>query len=150
MVLAVILAAFSLVIPQYLNDQNGFLKSAVNHELLAILGFIVALTLGKAGDLHIELNRLEDQTGRPFLNTRIAIKRSYHSLIIAFILAGALVIMKPNFIQNPTAMAFVNSAAILIVYFNVAILYDITATVFKIPPVGQIEKVETDEPAKTK
>ena len=150
MVLAVILATFSLIIPQYLNDQNGFLKSAVNHELLAILGFIVALTLGKAGDLHIELNRLEDQTGRPFLNTRTAIKRSYHSLIVAFILAGALVIMKPNFIQNPTAMAFVNSAAILIVYFNVAILYDITATVFKIPPVGQIKKVETDEPAKTK
>jgi hypothetical protein len=137
--LAIILLAISFFRPDFLSDQNEFLKSAVNHELLAILGFVVALTLGKAGDIHVELNRIQDLTGKKFLNTRSAIKKSYKSLIIGFLIAGALVIVKPNLIQNPMLIAVINSIAILIVYFSLAVLYDITATVFKIPPAKEIE-----------
>ncbi len=137
-ILTVSLTIISICYPSYLNDENGFLKGAVNHELLAVLGFVVALTLGKAGDIHVELNRIQDQTGKQFKNTRKAIKRSYQSLIVAFLIAGVLVVVKPNLVSEPVLIALVNSLAIILVYFSVAVLYDITATVFGIPPAKDI------------
>lgn len=143
-VLAIILLTISFIEPFYLSDSNGFLKEFVNHEFLAILGFIVALTLGSAGNIHLELNRLEDKTDKPFTRTRTAIKKSAVSLVIAFFAAGILVIFKPLLIQKPIFSAVANSMAILIVFFNLAVLYDLAETVFAIPTVKKIKELTGD------
>jgi cation transport ATPase len=138
--LTVALLAISFRAPFYLSDSNSFLRDFVNHEFLAILGFIVALTLGFAGNIHLELNRLEDETGNAFRRTRAAVKRSAISLMAAFIVAGALVVIKPMLIQEPIYAAVANSIAIVIVFFNLAVLYDLSETVFGIPTVKKIKE----------
>ncbi len=143
--LTVILLTISICRPYYLADTNTFLKEFVNHEFLAILGFIVALTLASAASLHLELNRIEDQTDKQFINTRLAVKRSALSLLAAFVIAGALVIIKPMLLPIPTYAALANSFAILIVFFNIAVLYDLSATVFGIPTIKRIKELSGDD-----
>jgi len=140
-ILAVILLTISLCSPLSLSDNNTFLKEFVNHEFLAILGFIVALTLGSAANIHLELNKLEDQTGQPFVRTRKKLKLSATSLVAAFLIAGALVIVKPLLRSEPEYSAIANTFAILIVFFNLSVLYDLTTTVFAIPTVKKIKEL---------
>ncbi len=146
MLLILTLLIISFVRPLNLSDNNEFLKEFVNHEFLSILGFIVALTLGFAGNIHLELNRLEDATDQPFTRTRAALKKSALSLILAFVAGGALVIFKPLLIEKSIFEALANSGAIVIVFFNLAILYDLSGTVFGIPTVKKIKEKTNGKP----
>ncbi len=137
--LATVLTVISFVAPHLLDDRNKFLSSFVNHELLATLGFIVAVTLASAANVHFELNRIEDQTNKKFTRTRKSLKRSANSLLLLFILAGFVVIIKPLLPNPPNYnVAIFNSIAICIVFFNLSVLFDLTRTVFLIPSVKEI------------
>lgn len=132
--LATILIAVSTCHPYYLSDAgNSFFKSFVNHELLSVLGVIFTITLASAASLHLELNKIEERTGEQFLPARGAIKASAYSLVAAFALAFCLVVVKPIVATNQHWSALLNSAVVLIFVFNIAILADLTAAVFRIP-----------------
>lgn len=141
--LAILLTLISYYNPYYLSDSNAFLKNFINHEFLSILGFIVALTLASAANLHLELNKIEDQTGKTFKRTRAAIRNSARSLVLAFMAAGVLVIFKPLLIDEPMYSALANSIAIVIVFFNLAILHDLTETIFSIPTIKKIKEIRS-------
>lgn len=137
--MATVLLSISFCQPHLLSDSNSFLHNFVNHELLATLGFIVAVTLASSGGLHLELNKLEDETGNEFVRTRKSVRRSAYSLIALFAAAGVLVIVKPLLPSFPVNAAVANSIAILIVFFNLSVLYDLTRTTFAIPTVKKIK-----------
>lgn len=145
--LATILTVISFVAPYLLDDRNTFLAGFVNHELLATLGFIVAVTLASAANVHFELNRIEDQTNRKFLRTRKSLGRSAYSLLFLFMLAGLVVTLKPLLPSPPSYnVALANSIAICIVFFNLSVLFDLTRTVFAIPSVKEINQRHEDSP----
>ena len=132
--LATILLSTSICSPYYLSDDgNEFFKNFVNHELLSVLGVIVTITLASSASLHLELNKLEEQTGERFSGARSAIKISSYSLIAIFGAAFALVMVKPWVASNQHASAALNSIVILIFLFSLAILADLTMAVFRIP-----------------
>lgn len=124
--------------PQWLNDDNSFLHNFVNHELLATLGFIAAVTLASAASLHFELNRLEDETEQAFVNSRRSICLSVYSLLVLFGMAIVLVVVKPLLPEVPYAPALANSMALLILYFYISVMWDITSTVLAIPTARKI------------
>lgn len=132
-ILVVIGCEVALWQPDYLSDKNTFLLNFVNHELLAFLGVIVTITLASAASLHLEFNRIQERTSEAFPEARRAIKYSAYSLIVAFMAAFALVVVKPVFADTLTKQAFCNIAALLIILFNVVVLVDITRAVFRIP-----------------
>lgn len=137
-IMAMGLVALSLCRPHWLNDDNSFLHNFVNHELLATLGFIAAVTLASAASLHFELNRLEDDTGQTFTHSRRSICRSAYSLLILFGISIILVVVKPLLPDRPSAAALANSVALLIIYFYISVMWDITATVLAIPTARKI------------
>ena len=49
----------SVVRPDFLGDDNIFLKNFVNHEFLNILGLILAITLASVANIHLAFNRIE-------------------------------------------------------------------------------------------
>lgn len=121
--------------PWVLSDQNKFLREFVNHELLNVLGVIMAITLASAANLHLEFNKIEDAANRTFLTkTRSAVKLSAFSLITLFSLAVVAVVIKPHVSESDVAMSFVNGFALLIVLFNILVLVDLTKLVFSIEP----------------
>jgi len=136
-----VLLTVSCAHPSFLNDQNEFLAKFVNDQLLSILGFIVAVTLASAASVHFELNKLEDEAGKPFNRTRRALRRSSYSLIVLFAVAGIVIIIKPLLPSQRYGHAFANSVAILIVYFNLSVLLDLTRTVFKIPSIAEAKRI---------
>lgn len=144
--LATVLLSISFSAPWLLDDSNEFLKKFVAEDLLATLGFILAVTLASAASLHLELNKIEDATGKPFTRTRGSVRRSAYSLTGLFAAALALVIVKPLLPPVDFNAAVANSFAILILYFNLSVLYDLTRTVFKIPSVSSIKARDNDDP----
>lgn len=133
MTLTLAIGIISCAQPQWLSDQNGFLKGFVNHELLAVLGVIVTITLASAASLHLELNRLEDTTSEEFSEARFATRAYAYLLIALFAFALALVVLKPLLAANEHWEAAFNGAAIWIISLNILAWIDLTGAVFAIP-----------------
>lgn len=128
-----LLATIGARAPAALSDTNDFLKTFLGNDLLSTLGFIIAVTLASIANIQLSLNQAEAQTERSFVQTRSALKRSALTLIVLFGCSVGLVTSKPILANDiPTQTAF-NCAALLIIYVSLEVLWDITATIFKIP-----------------
>ncbi|WP_146190663.1 hypothetical protein [Marinicauda salina] len=138
LILAATLLAISFCDPYILSDENDFLHNFVGHQLLSTLGFILAITLASAANIHLELNRLESEATIKFERTRKSISYSAYSLIAIFLISFGLVIIKPVVADSHFDESIANLIAILLVYFNLSVLYDLTRTVHKIPPVSKL------------
>lgn len=135
--LAAVLLATSICRPYYLSDTgNSFFKGFVTSEMLSFLGVVVTITLASAANLHLELNKLEERTAEHFSEARDAIRHSAYALLGLFALAFVAVMVKPAVAGN-VGSATVNSLAILIVLFSLAVLADLTMAVFRIPAMEQ-------------
>jgi len=146
--LGAILLSASFCAPYYLSDDgNTFFKNFATHELLSVLGVIVTITLASAANLHLALNKLQDEIDDDFTEARAAIRLSSHALIAAFVLAGVLVMAKPTAVPTQTVTALFNSGVVLLLVFSVAVLWDLTAAVFDIPPLKDL-KARQDEKGK--
>lgn len=126
--------------PHWINDKNNFLFNFVNHEFLSLLGVIVSLTIASTGQLHLSLNELEREAGKRFLfKTRSNVKTSAYCLIILFVAALFLVVLKGALFNEPsdwkdTAFAFINGSAIMIVLWSSLILASIIQIIFRVEP----------------
>jgi|SRR5450631_3900753 hypothetical protein len=121
--------------PSYLSDQNTFMHHFVNHELLALLGIIMTITLASAASLHLEFNKIEEKFQKHGLtNTRRGVMQGAYGLIFGFLLAMALVVFKPLLPHSEGAEAVVNGLALIILLFNVLILLELTQLAFAIKP----------------
>ncbi len=123
----------ALVAPGHLDDSNTFLKGFVTHELLGVLGVILAITLASASQIHLTLNRIEETyQKRRFVKTRRNIKQAATWLIVLFACAVALLTVKSALPVQPTYQAVTNGLALLIVLIVILILVDLTQLIFAI------------------
>lgn len=68
-------------------------------------------------------------------------RRSAYSLLAMFGIGAILVIVKPLLPSPAYNAAVANAIAILLIYFNLSVLYDLTRTVFKIPSITAIKAI---------
>ena len=121
--------------PSYLSDKNDFMHHFVNHELLALLGIIMTITLASAAGLHLEFNKIEEKFQKRGLTiTRRGVIQGAYGLIFLFLFAVAIVVLKPLIPHSDAAEAVVNGLALIILLFNVLILLDLTQLAFSIKP----------------
>jgi hypothetical protein len=123
--------------PAALSDVNSFLKQFVNHEFLNIIGIIVAITTASAANVHLELRRLEAmyKFKDGFERTRNEVKRGAFALIVLFGSGVVLVVIKPLLPQNEHMMALINGAALLIILWNILVLWALVGLAFKVGPI---------------
>jgi hypothetical protein len=136
--------------PTFIDDNNGFLKDFLDNDLLSVLGFITAVTLASAANIHLHLNQLQNDTGLPFNRARKSLGKSAYSLIFLFGAALVVVTIKPTLPSTPRWQAIANSAAILILYFNLSVLFDLTRATFRIPSSSSILEKRKQEKEKRK
>lgn len=139
--LCAVFTCISAYSPSWINDNNSFLASFVNHEFLALLGVIVSITLASMGQLHLTLNEIEKDAGQRFLfKTRRNVKSSAYALILLFIFGLLLVVVKGSISgansasKDHIAFAFINGASIIVVVWASMILASIMQAVFAITP----------------
>ena len=116
--------------PDWMSDQNEFLKEFVNHEYLNILGVILAITLASLSQLHLSLRRVEKSHNVSLEDVRAEIKSSAIFLILGFLVGLILVVCKPLIIFGISGGSLVNSACMVILIFYILVLSDITLSVF--------------------
>lgn len=119
--------------PAVLSDSNLFLKKFVDEGLLDVLGVILAITVASAGQLHLTLNQAEERRGKIiFTRTRPGVRQATYMLIVLFIAAVVLVVIKPIMAGGPWAQSLFNGFALFIVVWNVLLLLSLTQGIFGI------------------
>lgn len=131
---AAVLLAVSALYPSAFSDGgNSFLKDFMDNDVLSVLGFITALSNASILSIFLHLNYLEDEVEFIATNTRRGLRLSAISLVVIFLAAFAIVILKPILPAWEVASAIANALGILLVVFALSVLRDITLTVIKIP-----------------
>ena len=132
--------------PETIDDTNLFFKDFVNHELLNVLGVIVAITLASAANLHLQFNELEDAAKKQFLvKTRRSLTNSVYLLILIFGTALLVVILKPISAASSEVQAFFNGLATILLIVSLLTLVDISRLVFKVPSKSALQGSRTGE-----
>lgn len=130
--LAVVVAC-AVAMPQVLSNGNQFLNGFVNHELLAILGIIMTITLASAASLHLEFNKIEERYKKEGLReTRRGVKQGAYCLIVLFLVAVVLVVVRPLAAGTPAVEALFNGTALILLLWNVLVLIELTQLAFSI------------------
>jgi hypothetical protein len=125
----------ALVAPTILSDAgNSFLKGFVNHELLSILGVILAISLGTAAQLHLAFNKIEEDYRAPgaLSKPRHSVHTSAFWLVGLFVGAIFLVAVKPLLAKAPWSEALFNGGALIILGMFVMSLVDLLRTAFAV------------------
>lgn len=140
---ATIVVVIALVMPTILSDDgNYFLKNFVNHEFLAILAVILAISLGSAAQLHLTFNKIEEDYGErgALNNARRSVHTSAYWLVGLFVAAVFLVVIKPLLAKAPWSQALFNGGALVIMILFVMELVDLLKTTFAVEP-----KIDDDQ-----
>jgi uncharacterized membrane protein len=132
-------AAVSIILvatrPEWVSDQNIFLRDFVSHEFLGLLGVILAITLASVANIHLEFNKIEERYQKVGLTkSRSNIKKGAYWLIGLFIVGVIIAVTKPIINVGATSQGVANMAALFIVLWQVLILVSLTQLVFAIPP----------------
>lgn len=68
--------------PEWVGDNNSFLKNFVNHEFLNLLGVILAITLASVAQIHFQFNQIEERAGkRGLTKSRANLSKNAYYLI---------------------------------------------------------------------
>lgn len=119
--------------PEWIGDSNGFLRDFINHEFLNILGVILAITLASLSQLHLSLGKLKPALGDDGLSQiKGEIRSSAVWLILGFIFGIVAVAIKPLVVWGEAGAASINVFCMLILFFYILVLSDITLSVFDI------------------
>ncbi len=137
---AIILLSIYFCMPAHLSDENNFFMKFVSQELLSTLGVMLTIVISLAAYLHFELNKLEEKTGGNFDKTRSKVKLSVNALILVFILAFGVVIIKPIVAVSLNSEAAFNGLSIFFMAVNISVLIDLNRTIFKIPAIKKKKK----------
>jgi hypothetical protein len=142
-VIAAALAACVVGNPAWLSDKNNYLKEFTTHDMLPVLGVVLAITLASAAQLHLEFNKIEELAGRRFLrNSRSGVRKAAYVLIWLFFGAVLVMLVKSIVNVNERVEAICNSLAIFFLIFSIFILISITEAVFGIPVQGKVDHEE--------
>ncbi|MBB2174228.1 hypothetical protein [Gluconacetobacter asukensis] len=126
------LMVVSVSAPWVLCDKNTFLLNFVNHEMLGFLGITVTITLASGATLFLDLNKMEEKIGKNiFKKSKLAIRNSCYCLIILLAASVVLVTIKPLTPDTEICRSLFNSMALIIVFANIGIMFDITSMVFQ-------------------
>lgn len=136
--LAFAVVAFALMAarPDWIGDNNRFLRDFVNHEFINVLGVTLAITLASSAQIHLAFNRIEEmhRVRNALEGTRKTLRQSTYWLISLFLVGVAVVTIKPIAASGEVGCAFFNMAALFILLWHILILISITQLVFAIEP----------------
>ena len=132
---AIVLVSIVICRPAWVSDNNQFLREFVGYGYLNVLGVIFAISLASLAQVHLSLNRIEQQRQEKYFSeTRREIKEAAYLLIGLFGLAVVIVIAKPLACTTQTETAIANSLSIFVLVTYVLILLDIITAVFSLEP----------------
>lgn len=136
-VAAALTIAFATFATHVLSDENKALSSFVEHELIATMGVILAITLASITQLHLTFNKIEEDYKKKgaLSKTRAGVRSAAYGLIALFFGASFLALGKTSIAGSDHFLhALFNGASLVLLLWTLLILIAITETIFAIPP----------------
>jgi len=132
-------AVSTVSVPTFL-AENIFLQGFINHEILALLAIILAITFASVANIHLALNRIIMRTvGRKKERGQQAsqkVRREVNSnawlLFWAFIVCVISLIVKGSMPDHTYIVSAMNGVALAVLLLNVLVFYDIYRAIFAI------------------
>lgn len=141
-----IVAALTITAPAVL-ARNAFLNGFVTHEILALLAVVLTITLASVANIHLTITRIikskfadEDKGRLAAAPARSEINSNAWALFWAFLTCVVVLVLKGAYPTEPYLVSLMNGSALLILFFNLLVLYDIYQTVFDLAEAGHGEK----------
>ena len=136
--------------------KNNFLQQFVNHEILALLAIILAITFASMANIHLALNRIVMRAfgRRTALGQRSseAVRREINSnawwLFWAFIVCVISLIVKGSMPDHVYIVSAMNGVALTVLLLNVLVFYDIYRAIFAIVGSGVDSSEDSDDDSK--
>lgn len=120
-----IFAAVSIFKPSLLS-QNQFLIDFFNHNFISVLTVVVTVSLVSITQIHLEYSKIERRfKERVFIVPRRTLNIGTFLLCASLFIGFLLAFLRAQFIENDTAVAFIHSISLLIVFEVIFIMYDI-------------------------
>lgn len=121
----------------WLSDENGFLGDFVGTSLITLIGVLVTIGLSIAGNLHLELTRIDNlRPERVFDEARQDLKHTASGLAAMLFLSVVVAVSKVQLIlwMPERGEHIANSAALLIVVIVFLLVVDVTSAYFEYGP----------------
>lgn len=117
--------------PEYLSDENYFLKEFVDQDLLAFLGIILTLSLSLLAQLFISVGKLSEKLGPTAVTDIREELRSTAKVLVGVFFGSLLVVFaKPILPSTEVWMASINALVVWLVVFYSLILADVVLSIF--------------------
>lgn len=139
--MAALVGAATLLRPGLLAG-NAFLKEFVNHEIMAFLVVILTITFASVANIHLAISRtqttIRDAADRARIERQFAkplqeeTRSSAWLLFWSFAVCAVAVLVKGQFPTNQYVVSVSHGVAIIVVFINAAVLYDIYGTIFEL------------------
>lgn len=138
----------SLFWPSVLAD-NQFLANFVNHNLLSLLVVILTITFASVGNIHLSISKtqtsiqdagkraeIEEQFAKPL---QAETESSAWLLFWALVACVVILLIKGSFADYVFIVSATHAAALILLFINAAVLYDIYGTVFALVGVDKTQ-----------
>lgn len=136
----VLFCASATVCKPELLAANTFLKEFLNHEILALLAIILAITFASVANIHLSLNRitlrafgrrraLGSESSEP---VRKEINSNAWTLFGGFIVCILSLIVKGIMPENIYIVSAMNGVALTVLLLSVLVFYDIYRVIFAV------------------
>ncbi|PWE52292.1 hypothetical protein DEM27_31625 [Metarhizobium album] len=138
--LILLAVTFSVILATCVNPEllakNTFLQGLVTHELLSILVVLLTITMASVANIHLALGRLKnnlkasgvDLTAN-IIRARGELSRNAWSMFASFCVLLVVLFVKGG-VVSAIWISACHAAAIIIVTFNLLVLYDIYISIF--------------------
>lgn len=117
--------------PEYLSDENTFLKEFVDQDLLAFLGIILTLSLSLLAQLFISVGKLSEKLdSTAATDIRDELRSTAKVLVGVFFVSLLVVFAKPILPSTEVWVASINALVVWLVVFYSLILADVVLSIF--------------------
>jgi hypothetical protein len=132
-IILTILLVINSQYPKVFSDQNKFFSDFLDSDLLSTVGFMASISLATATSIHFAMNDFEIREKMALTTTKASVRRSATSLIVTFVFALLIVVVKPLWPDCPKFVAYANMASIMLLIFNAFVMHDLLMTALSIP-----------------
>ena len=123
---SICIAAVGERVPQWLSDENPFLRDFMDHDFLSFMGIILTLSLGFVVQIRFIINRLKPLLGQRAVDTVAYELRSTVRFLVGIFGSSFLIALtKPVFATTAVLEAWFNGIGIILILFFFLIVYDI-------------------------
>lgn len=130
-VCAVALLFIATLQPDYLSDENQFLKGFVGSDFISFMGVVMTLSVGLLAQLFLNVGKLREKLPDESIKEIYGeIRNTAHHIVCSFFTSCLIVFLKSLSSEEIAYIIGLNILSLLLILYYGLILYDVVMSIF--------------------